>query len=72
MVVVCVVCGFFCTCHVHLALFVHLHAHGFVSDHYLILRRADLAPEIFPIGGSVAHAIFWEIYWPSLFHCNGL
>src|ERR1700728_3825774 len=26
MMVVCVVCGFFCTCHVHLALFVHLHS----------------------------------------------
>src|SRR6202042_1514048 len=26
MMVVCVVCGFFCTCHVHLALFVNLHS----------------------------------------------
>jgi hypothetical protein len=34
--------------------------------------RADLAPDIFPIGGSVVHAIFWEICWPSLFHCDGL
>jgi hypothetical protein len=34
--------------------------------------RADLAPEIFPIGGCVVHAIFWEICWSSLFHCDGL
>jgi len=44
----------------------------FLTANYIKTLWENLAPEIFPIGGSVVHAIFWEICWPSLFHCNGL